>query len=103
MIRHHHQSFNFHRGTGTNTQEINRIEIPVSWKTMEEYQTDDEFHWINPKQVNSSDDTLWRTVTLPAEIEFFLLKQNQLHFGQSEYKKTPFTTPEMSSELGSVT
>ena len=45
---HCYRSFNFHRGAGTNTQEINRIEIPVSWKTMEEYQTDDEFHWINP-------------------------------------------------------
>ena len=36
---------------------------------------------------------------MPKEIEFFLLKQNQLHFGQSDHKATPFTTEEMQQKF----
>ena len=38
-------------------------------------------------------------MTVPAEIEFFLLKQNQLHFGQSEHEVTPFTTEPMKKKF----
>ena len=38
-------------------------------------------------------------ITAPEEIEFFLLKQNQLHFGQSEHEATPFTTETMQQKF----
>ena len=67
----------------------------MAWKTMQEYKEDDEFKWIDPQKVDKDDESLWRVITVPAEIEFFLLKQNQLHFGQSEHEATPFTTEPM--------
>ena len=36
---------------------------------------------------------------MPAEIEFFLLKRNQLHFGQSEHEGTPFTAEPMKEKF----
>ena len=59
---------------------------------MEEYVEDTEFKWKDPKKVDKDDDSLWRVITIPEEIEFFLLKQNQLHFGQSEHESTTLTT-----------
>ena len=35
----------------------------------------------------------------PAEMEFFILKRNQLHFGQSEHKATSFTTEPMKKKF----
>ena len=62
---------------------------------MEEYEEDDEFEWVDPKKVDKDNDSLWRVITILEEIEFFLLKRNQLHFGQSEHESTPFTTKMM--------
>ena len=62
---------------------------------MDEYEEDDEFQWTDLKQVDKNDETKWRTITTPAEIEFYLLKRNQLHFGQSEHKNTPLTSHQM--------
>ena len=87
--------FWFHQGTGISAQEINQIQIPKSWNTMEEYEEDNEFKWEDPKKVDKNDDSLWRVITVPEEIEFFLLKQNHLHFWQSEHESTPFTTETM--------
>ena len=42
---------------------------------------------------------LWSTVTVPVEIDFYLLKRNQLHFGQSEHKNTPFITETMKRKF----
>ena len=36
---------------------------------------------------------------MPEEIEFFLLKQNQMHFGQSEHEGTPFITDSMKKKF----
>ena len=66
---------------------------------MEEYEEDDEFNLIDPKKVDKDNESLWRIITIPAEVEFFLLKQNQLHFGQSKYKSTPFTTKSMRQKF----
>ena len=38
-------------------------------------------------------------ITAPEEIEIFLLKRNQLHFGQSEHEATPFTTESMQQKF----
>ena len=43
-----YRNFKFHQGTGISVQEINRIQIPKSWKTMAEYKEDDAFQWIDP-------------------------------------------------------
>ena len=62
---------------------------------MEEYVEDAKFGWIDPKKVDKNDDSLWRVITVPKEIVFFLLKRNQLHFGQSEHEYSPFTMETM--------
>ena len=66
---------------------------------MKEYETDDEFAWEDPKKVDKKDESLWRVITVPEEIEFFLLKRNQMHFGQSEHEATPFTTESMKKKF----
>ena len=67
---------------------------------IDEYEADDEFHWINPKKVDKdNDESLWRVITVPVEIEFFLLKRNQLHFVQSENESTTFTTESMKQKV----
>ena len=33
----------------------------MSWKTMEEYEEDAEFKWIDPMIVDKNDASLWRT------------------------------------------
>ena len=38
----------------------------MSWKTMEEYEVDDEFTWIDPKKVDKNNESLWRVITVPA-------------------------------------
>ena len=38
-------------------------------------------------------------ITIPEEIELFLLKRNQLNFGQSEHESTPFTTETMQQKF----
>ena len=67
----------------------------MSWNKMDKYKEDAEFKWIDPKKVDTNDVSLWITITVPLEIEFDLLKHNQLHFGKSEHKNAPFTTPAM--------
>ena len=51
-------NFRFHQGTGISAQEINRIQVPMSWKTIEEYEEDDEFEWEDPKKVDKDNDSL---------------------------------------------
>ena len=57
--------------------------------------------WISMDWSNFFDKdngSLWRTITVPAETEFFLLKRNQLHFGQSEHESAPFTMELMNKK-----
>ena len=80
-----YRNFLFHQGTGISAQEINQIQTPKSRKIIEEHVEDAEFKWIDPKQVDKDNDSLWRAITIQEEIELFFLKQNLLHFGQSEH------------------
>ena len=66
---------------------------------MQEYEENAEFDWEDPKKVDKNDESLWRVITAPDEIEFFLLKQNQLYFGQSEHEATLFTTETMQQKF----
>ena len=47
-----YQNFRFHQGTGISAQAIDRIQIPKSWKTRQEYETDNEFAWEDTKKVD---------------------------------------------------
>ena len=47
-----YRNFRFHQGTGISAQEINQIQIPKSWKTMEEQVKDAEFKWEDSKKVD---------------------------------------------------
>ena len=69
-------NFRFHQGTWLSAQAINQIQIPKSWKTMQEYKEDAELKWEDPKKVDKNDESLWIVITAPEEIEFFLLKRN---------------------------
>ena len=62
---------------------------------MKEYEEDNEFKYEDQKKVDKDNDSLWKVFTITEEIEFFLLKRKQLHFGQLEHKSTPFTTETM--------
>ena len=66
---------------------------------MEEYEEDGELKWIDPKKFDKDNESLQRIITVPAEMEFFILKQNQLHFRQSEHESTPFTTESMKQKF----
>ena len=57
----------FHHGTGISVQEINQIQVPISWITTEEYKGDDKFQWMDSKKVNKDNEFLWRVITVPAE------------------------------------
>ena len=92
-------NFRFHQGTEISAQKINHIQIPKSWRTMKEYIEDAEFKWEDPNKVDKDNDSLWKVITIPEEIEFFLLKRNQLHFGHSEHESTPFTTETMQQKV----
>ena len=94
-----YRNFRFHQGTGISAQEINQIQISKSWQTMQEYVEDAEFKWKDPKQVDKGDAYLWKVITVPEEIEFYLLKQNQLHVGQSEHESIPFITETMQQKF----
>ena len=54
----YYRNFQLHQGTGILAQEINQIQIPKSWKTMEKYVEDTEFECIYPKQVDKDDESL---------------------------------------------
>ena len=49
--------------------------------------------------MNKKDENAWRTITTPKEIEFYLQKRNQLHFGQAETDQTQFILPDMKHEF----
>ena len=53
-----YNNFKFHQGTGVSAQEINWIQILMSWNTTEEYEEDDEFQWIDPKKCDKDDESL---------------------------------------------
>ena len=53
-----YRNFKFHQGTGVSAQAINRIYIPISWNTMEEYEEDGELKWIDPKKFDKDNESL---------------------------------------------
>ena len=43
---------------GISAQDIYRIQIPMSWNTMEEYEEDDEFKYIVSKKVDNDSKSM---------------------------------------------
>ena len=73
---------------------LSTISIPESWPDpdviTETSSLDDAKQWDEEKK-------RFRSVTLPAEIEFYLMQRNKRHFSQAE--GTPFTRPPLSDCL----
>jgi hypothetical protein len=78
------------RKPSNNSSQLDRIEIPASWPSMEQEIT--ALHQLeDPKTCRE-----WKLITEPSEIEYYLMLRNRLHFGQAE--GTPFTTTPLSEE-----
>ena len=90
-----YSQFQFHRGKHITSGGIDRLEVPVSWPTRVEYDKTTENELEDPKTVDPNDNSKWRTVNCPDEIEFLLRLRNQRHFGQAETDGTQFTTERM--------
>ena len=73
--------------------------MPMTQNTIEKYEADDEFQLIDPKKVDKDNESFWRIITVPAEIELFPLKWIKFHFRQSEQESTPFTTEPMKQKF----
>lgn len=75
----------------TTTASLDRVEIPLSWPPIDRpVESVDELE--DPKTCNE-----WRLITEPAEVEYYLMLRNRLHFGQAE--GTPFTRQPLKDDL----
>ena len=77
---------------------ITRLLVPALWPTSTTYDATVEYNLEDPKKVK--DESAWREVNCPKEIEFLLRLRNQRHFGQAE--GNTFTTPIMKKDLTGV-
>ena len=89
---------NFVQGK-TNLEGINRLEVPTSWPTQDEYEENIDYVLEDPKSIRKSDTDKCKTITCPEEIEYYLRLRNWRHFGQAETEGTPFTTPPYNSRF----
>ena len=85
----------FTRGKTIKQQNIDRIQVPVSWPKFDNFSSDTPLDLQDPKTVTKPDD--WREIKCPAEIELMLKLHNQKHFGQAE--GTPFTREPLRSHF----
>ena len=86
--------FNIHRNKGNCNNGIKRLEIPASWPTDQDSYDHEPDVLEDPKTA-----TDWRETKCPTEIAFLIKLRNRLHFGQSEYDKTPFTQEPLKSKI----
>jgi hypothetical protein len=72
-------------------QRIDRVEIPASWPSPE--QEVRSLHTLeDPKTC-----TVWKEISEPSELEYYIMLRNRLHFGQAE--GTPFTTQPLKESI----
>ena len=90
-----YKSLKFIRGKTIDGCGITRLLVPASWPTLSSYDDTVDYELEDPKKIK--DESAWREVNCPKEIEFLLRLQNQRHFGQAE--GTPFTTPTMKKRF----
>ena len=80
-----------------NSGGIDRLEVPFSWPTMQDYDDTIDYELEDPKTLDPKNSSQWREINYPREIEFYLRLQNQRHFGQAE--GTPFTSSSMKKKF----
>ena len=70
---------------------IDRLEIPEDWPP--------PFTTLSTTTslTNPKETAIWRTITKPDEIEYYLLLRNRLHFGQAQ--GTPFTFDTLQHDI----
>lgn len=73
------------------SHQIDRLEVPASWPPSQT-PIAEIGHLEDPKACRE-----WKMVTLPHEVEYYLLLRNRLHFGQAH--GTPFTTDPLCNDL----
>ena len=79
------------KNRNTAAQKIDRVEIPITWPPP--FSSIESVHQLeDPKMCQA-----WKLITNPAEVEYYLLLRNRLHFGQAE--GTPFTREPLSTEI----
>jgi hypothetical protein len=81
----------FKRGLIRDGRGIFRLQVPVSWPTVDEYDGEEDYDLEDPKSTNQKDPSKWKEVNCLKEIEFLLCLRNQRHFGQAETDGTHFT------------
>lgn len=99
-IKHKIQVFkhlDFQQGKDMRSSGIDRLEVPKSWPTMEEYDENKKYDLEDPKSVKTDDE--WMTVTCTKTIEYYLKLQNRRHFGQAEMEGTSFTSTAMKEKF----
>ena len=97
-----YRRLNFQRNRTTDGGGITRLQVPHSWPTMNEYNEEEDYNLEDPKAVDQAaprDNSKWKEVNCPKEIEFLLRLRNQRHFGQAETDGTPFTTEDMKHKF----
>jgi hypothetical protein len=94
-----YRRLNFQRNKTMDGGGISRVQVPCSWPTMEDYNEDYDYSLEDPKGIDQKDNSKWKEVNCPKEIEFLLRLRNQRHFGQAETDGTPFTTEDMKHKF----
>jgi hypothetical protein len=70
---------------------LNTVEIPDTWPA-----PDQSGDWCDPK-AHDKQGKLFRQLTIPSEIEYYLMERNRRHFGQAH--GTPFTQAPLADLL----
>jgi exonuclease III len=78
------------------TSSLTQIEIPHDWPPPHTPYADIH-NLTDPKAHAETDNPSWKLITLPDEINYYLLLRNQRHFGQAQ--GTPFTIPPLSDDI----
>ena len=98
-IKHHESSAAIwrtlaHMSSNGNPQTLDRLEIPASWPEPNQVLNDTD---ILTQLKDPKTTTAWQIVTIPSDIEHYLLLRNRIHFGQAH--GTPFTIEPLLSHL----
>jgi hypothetical protein len=85
LTEQHTQMYNMFRNIHGNYQHssLTTVEIPDTWPAPGQ-----PGEWFDPK-IHAKHDRPFRKLTIPSEIEYYLMERNRRHFGQAH--GTPFT------------
>lgn len=66
---------NFLQGKA-NLEGINRLEVLTSWPNLDKYDETIDYELEGLKRIKKLDTDKWKTITCPAEIEYYLRLRN---------------------------